>query len=980
MIGKEIRHYKISEKLGSGGMSTVYKAFDTTLERYVALKFLSPYLNQTEDGKNRFEREAKTASSLEHPNICTVYEIGETDDGQMYIAMPAYDAVPLQDKIEDGSLSIDEAIEITIQIAKGLSSAHSKEIVHRDIKPANILIAEDNQVTIVDFGLAKLAGQTLLTKEGTTLGTVSYMSPEQTAGTDLDHRTDIWALGVVLYEMLAGQRPFKGEYEQAVVYSIMNEEPLPVQSLNPEIPDEVAKIVHRALQKKMDQRYSSINKMLVDLELFQRSRLTSNGAFDLRTILLYLKKPQIALSVGAVFVLIILGIAWFVNRQGNIRWAKEEALSEIGRLIDVNWRDFTDAYDLAEEAEKYIPNDPQLAEYIDVSSVRINVTTEPEGGSIYIKEYDRPEEEWVYLGVTPIDSLRMPIGIYRWRIEKEGYEPVYAAATSWAVSGGSGELIQPNHFHRILDEFGAIPTDMVRVSGSQSSVGPIDDFYIDRYEVTNRKYKEFVDDDGYQTKDYWEHEFVKDGQVFSWEEAMAEFTDQTNRPGPSTWQAGTFLEGTEEYPVTGISWYEASAYTKWAGRSLPTSHHWGLARGEMTQLIQWPQLGGYAVFAPYSNFGSNGPVQAGSLPGYTSFGAYDMAGNVREWCWNLTPEGRLIRGGAWNSNTYAFAYLSHAPPFDRSETNGFRTAYYPNPENIPEQAFAEVTPQIITDFSEEETVSDEIYQIYKQQFAYDFIPLNGQVEERDTTAEFWDYERVTFNAAYNNERIIGHLFLPENTSPPYQTVVYFPGSAALFQPTSQNLSDYYEFPVFLSFLVKNGRAVFFPVYKGTFERRADHLVPLAFGNNSHAYTEYTVQLVKDFKRSMDYLESRDDINSQKIAFYGMSWGGNLGAIIPAVEERVKVNVLLSGAMFSHGQPEAKQINYITRVETPTIMLNGRYDSNAPYETSINPMFDLLGTPDEHKKLLVYETDHIPPKVEYMREILDWLDLYFGTVE
>jgi len=194
MINKTISHYKIIEKLGEGGMGVVYKAQDTKLERFVALKFLPHHLSQSEEEKQRFIHEAKAASALDHNNICTVYEIDETEDGQMFIAMAYYDGESLKEKIERGPMVIEEAIDVATQISQGLAKAHSKEIIHRDIKPANLLITEDYTVKIVDFGLAKLAGRTMLTKEGTTLGTASYMSPEQAQGASVDHRADIWAL------------------------------------------------------------------------------------------------------------------------------------------------------------------------------------------------------------------------------------------------------------------------------------------------------------------------------------------------------------------------------------------------------------------------------------------------------------------------------------------------------------------------------------------------------------------------------------------------------------------------------------------------------------------------------------------------------------------------------------------------------------------------------------------------------------------
>jgi dienelactone hydrolase len=225
-----------------------------------------------------------------------------------------------------------------------------------------------------------------------------------------------------------------------------------------------------------------------------------------------------------------------------------------------------------------------------------------------------------------------------------------------------------------------------------------------------------------------------------------------------------------------------------------------------------------------------------------------------------------------------------------------------------------------------------------------------------------------------------HLFLPQNTPPPYQTVIYFPGSAVTYTPSSRDIENYYEFTMFISYIVKNGRAVLFPVYKGTFERGSLELRAIHFGNNTHQYSEFLIQVVKDFRRCIDYLESRQDIDSDKVAYYGMSWGGMLGPIIPAVEERLKASILLPGGLVDVALPAVHPFNYVTRVKTPTLMLNGEYDSIIPYALSIKPMFDLLGTPDEDKDLKLYESDHIPPRIEFIKETLAWLDKYLGPVK
>ena len=270
MIGKTISHYKIIEQIGAGGMGVVYKVQDTKLDRFVALKFLPPHLTSSEDEKQRFIHEAKAASALQHNNICNIHEIDETEEGQLFICMDYYDGDTLDKKIKDKPLPIDEAIDISNQIAQGLAKAHEKDIVHRDIKPANIMLTSDGVVKILDFGLAKLSTQTKLTKEGTTLGTIAYMSPEQTRGESVDHRSDIWSLGVILYEMLSGQLPFKGDYEQAVMYGIANETPEPISGLRSGIPIELERIVMRMLEKDPRDRYQHVDDLLSELNKLRR--------------------------------------------------------------------------------------------------------------------------------------------------------------------------------------------------------------------------------------------------------------------------------------------------------------------------------------------------------------------------------------------------------------------------------------------------------------------------------------------------------------------------------------------------------------------------------------------------------------------------------------------------------------------------------------------------------------------------------------
>ncbi len=257
--------YKIIEKVGEGGMGVVYKAKDTKLDRTVALKFLPFELTKDEQAKQRFVQEAKAAAALNHPHICTIYEIDEAEE-QTFISMEYIEGQSLKDKLKKGPLSIDEAKDIALQVASGLEKAHKKGIVHRDIKPANIMINDEGQAKITDFGLAKLSWGTDLTRPSTIMGTVAYMSPEQARGEEVDHRTDIWSLGAMLYEMLSGERPFKKSHEQALIHSILNEEPKPISEIRADIPRRFEEIIYKALEKDTRTRYQSIQELMKDLK------------------------------------------------------------------------------------------------------------------------------------------------------------------------------------------------------------------------------------------------------------------------------------------------------------------------------------------------------------------------------------------------------------------------------------------------------------------------------------------------------------------------------------------------------------------------------------------------------------------------------------------------------------------------------------------------------------------------------------------
>ena len=340
MIGKTISHYRIIEKIGEGGMGIVYKALDLKLDRFVALKFLPIHMGKDDNQKKRFINEAKAASALDHPNICTIYEINETENftedktsGQIFIAMAYYDGQTLEEKIaSDAPMPVDEAISIVIQIAQGLQKAHEKSIVHRDIKPANIVVPNEAEVKIVDFGLAKLKGQPKLTKEESTLGTIAYMSPEQARSADIDARTDIWSLGIIFYEMLTGKSPFEGAYDQAVIYNILNEIPEPINNLNTDVSPELNNIVQKCLEKNKDNRYQSIKEFYSALiQVINKHKYTIRmRSGDFQPAGLTGKKDKLipVLSVATALIVVLVIIAVLIFRPESNYSSYEEAFFE----------------------------------------------------------------------------------------------------------------------------------------------------------------------------------------------------------------------------------------------------------------------------------------------------------------------------------------------------------------------------------------------------------------------------------------------------------------------------------------------------------------------------------------------------------------------------------------------------------------------------------------------------------------------------
>ena len=550
MIGTTISHYQIVEKLGEGGMGIVYRAIDTRLKRVVALKFLPPELTRDPEAKGRFEHEAQAASASQHVNICTVHDIDETPDGQLFIVMDLYQGETLKKRIERGPLRIEKAVNIAIQIAQGLAEAHRHQIIHRDIKPANVLIAKE-VVKIVDFGVAKLSGLTKLTRAGSTLGTMAYMSPEQARGENVDQRSDIWSLGVVLYEMLASKTPFRADHEPALLYTIVHENHESISKLRPDVAPRLAAIVDKMLQKDRGLRYASMTDVIQDLSMFHP---TSTAPAVSPKALRQIKRPVVAIPLIVMLLGLCSGIYFWIDRSRQISWARDVALPEVIRFADVeNW---SAAFDMANRALEYIPSDSVLLKYIDQVSWIVSLQSDPSGAEFFYKPYADTSQAWIRLGTTPLEGPRVPLGTFRIKVVKRGFAGV-ELFRDWSEKLFVQDTLKAATIR--LDTFGSVPPGMVRVRGGviplripeMDQLGAVvsKDYFIDQYEVTNKQFKQFLDNGGYQNPKYWKQLFIQRGRQLSRDEAMSRFRDATGRAGPATWEVGSYTEGKGDFPV-----------------------------------------------------------------------------------------------------------------------------------------------------------------------------------------------------------------------------------------------------------------------------------------------------------------------------------------------------------------------------------------------------------------------------------------------
>jgi dienelactone hydrolase len=947
--GDRVGPYQLEVELGHGGMGRVFRARDSRLGRVVAIKLIRPEYAADERFRRRFEREARTISTLSHPHVCALYDIAE-HDGVAYLVMEHVEGETLDRVLAHRAMSTDEVRTLATQIASALAAAHAHGIVHRDLKPSNVMVTPFG-AKVLDFGLAKAAArfdprsettlaESALTKPGQVVGTPAYMSPEQVLGKPLDARSDIFSAGVIFHEMLSGSRPFHRETGVEAMAAILQATAPPLSGRGRAIPRDLIAIVTRCLQKSPTDRFASGSELLQALGPGQPSKTNTEKAWWV--------------AAACAGLLIVAGgyVGWSRYQSASrAKWVDEEAVPEIARLIQED-RGLA-ALALFRQAERYAPASRALIKVAEGVATRpVEFVSSPSGATIYISDYTAAAgddlSQWERLGTTPLTVPQIPTwGYYRVRALKPG-----SAATD-AILGGENAL------SITLRPAAEAPDGMVWIppSSTPSEGFILPGYWLSRYEVTNAQFKRFVDAGGYHKAQYWTEPILKDGRRLTLPEAAAEFRDRTGRPGPSTWELSAFQPGTGDLPVTGVSWYEAAAYAAFAGESLPTLHEWTRAAGISIN----------ANIVMLSNFAAKGPVTVESRRGMSPFGSFDMAGNVKEWTSTAVGNERYVLGGSWDELPYAFSARDARPPQSREGTIGFRTIRRVDPP--PAGIFNAVNRATQTLPA---PASDAEFAVFESLHRYDSLPLDARTERVDNGSAYWRRETVSFRAAYGGERVLAHVFLPRNVSPPHQVVIVLGGATII--DLLRRVEDF-DYP--FEFIVRSGRVAVIPALSGTLERG-----PSPRNLPPSQERERALRWSSDIGRTLQYLDTRGDIDRQRLGLYAVSRGAVHAVRLLVVYPRFKAAVLSSGGLEMSQPAEVSGWNFAPRVQTPVLMVNGRYDFIFPLETNQIPLFRALGTRDADKRHALYDGGHrnLVTRPDLIGEVLDWFDRYLGPTQ
>ena len=672
----------------------------------------------------------------------------------------------------------------------------------------------------------------------------------------------------------------------------------------------------------------------------------------------------------------ILGISLFLlftgYGTGSYIWVNNFMLPQVQDFISKD--DNVAAWLTSSRINSFAPFFSTISGEDENISALANIRTQQDGVSVSWKAYGQVDD-WRFLGKTPLKPTRLPRGILKFKLEKEGYETTYFSSSNPSLKFYNSPFDPGWNLEPInLQPQGSVPNGMIYIQGGNfvpaltgSGVDPVflHPFYIDKFEVTNKDYKEFLDAGGYSNSQYWvEMDFIKDGIALSFEEAKKMMVDSTGMTGPAGWEVGTYLQGTENYPVTGISWYEALAFARYKGNILPPMYHWAKAAFPPDEIVSpiSPKL------LKRANFSKEKITNVGQGEG--AYGTFDMAGNAKEWVWNIFGGRGLTLGGAFDEPTYLASQTAPEPRMNRSLKNGFRTVRLINPRDL--NPFGDpIETQAPRDLSYYKPMSEEVFNVYARSYQVSSSRPKHTEIYIDDSHPVWIKEKISLDVGYNNETMDVLIFKPKNSFGPSSPVIIHPG--ANYYTTPPEIDDVNPGEFSLDFLIKSGKTLVWPAWKGSLNR-----MPENRSSNEDTLRQFRSQFiawVDDTDKTLDYLETRSDIDSNNIFYLGMSYGALFNTHTLLFEDRYKGAILYVGGAFPTYPPLVDGINHLPRIKTPFLMLNGEQDYLVP-KSAANFFFQSTGTPSEDKKIIFYDSGHWPlPRNQMIKETLSFIDQY-----
>ena len=842
------------------------------------------------------------------------------------------------------------------------------------------------------------------------------MSPEQAKlnQLDIDTRSDIYSLGVLLYELLTGSAPIEKDRLrksglEEILRAIREEDPprpstrlstshaLPALAANRktepsklagQLREDLDWIVIKTIAKERSERYQTAEALALDIDRHLRCRpILARRPSTLGRIRRFVRRNRFAVVTSTTILVvtsaaITLGV---IARIGHLKQNQQQADLDASRAetlrIQKEARDRTiaqevvipkvreliearrpvEAYLLANDVQELLADDREYLELRKEMTIATSFHTKPNGTTVSYRDAANPKGTWVVAGHTPLIDVQVPRGDLRrgdvrLRFACEGYLPVETQSRL------------QNFFVPELRPVDKDVDGMTWIAGQKPGhwnhlPEQIATFHIDRYEVSNDEYCEFVDSGAYKNPIYWESlRFVRDGQSIPWKEAVKDFVDATGHPGPATWKNGQPLEKTGEYPVTGISWFEAMAYARFRGKSLPTVSHWRWAAYSLVPVTT----------TSLCNFSGQGLSARGEFDGIGRFEVYDMAGNAKEWCSNEFGDGQhCLCGGAWNETEYSIDFVDYDSSWNREDTYGFRCVAY-----LSDQAPEKLTRKPYTKPPRYEGPERQPLGNLTKWYRYDRnLPLDIEVLQTDSVDPSPDYryEIVRIDAAYNHERFDLHILVPRQVKNRYDTVVYVPGMGDFQYDGPLSLEKHNPGHQCCLKLVETGRIVCMPVLKDARERGDGTSLAHRWKTAPLQERDAEIARCKDVSRTIDYLVTRADVDAERIVYFGISYGGLMGAACIVTDSRIDAALLMSAGYYSpkdETMPEIHNYQFIPHVKIPVMMINGTMDRVFPFETHQKPMFEDLGS--SNKEHVLVPAGHTPPPHTVLERMDKWL--------